>query len=270
MVSISVIIPSFRPEEYISKCLESLKSQKIESKEFEFEIIIILNGERLPFFDYIKSLVKGYDNFKVYYNEEEGVSNARNRGLYLAKGEYIVFIDDDDYVSSTYLVDLFNSVVNPSDIVVSNFYSSNEGVLASDYISSTYEKNIGKKFDIINFRGFLSSVTGKMIPRSVIKETRFIKELKISEDAIFMFELSKDIQNMRLAPDTCIYYRRVRDGSALRKKQSVLKNFKIMFTSILGFTRIYLKNPLKYNLLFYLTRVFAAIKVFLLRIRNKI
>lgn len=123
MLDISVIIPSFKPQSYLYECLKSLKGQTFDHKRFE--IIIILNGCKEPFYSDIQEYIKhnlSDLNINFIQTDTPGVSNARNIGLDNAKGEYICFIDDDDAVSSDYLKGLLEKA-NENTIVTSNISS---------------------------------------------------------------------------------------------------------------------------------------------------
>ena len=106
---ISVIIPTYKPKAYLWECLDSLIIQSFPKEDFE--VILVLNGCDEPY----KSAIENYISTKMqrmninFINTKQGgVSNARNLGLDVARGKYITFIDDDDYISSSYLQDLFN------------------------------------------------------------------------------------------------------------------------------------------------------------------
>ena len=95
-MKISIIIPTYKPGPYLKDCLESINNQTMNKKCFE--VIIVLNGVIKPYIECIYNLTKMYDfNSVVITTETPGVSNARNIGLIRAQGEYVCFIDDDDY-----------------------------------------------------------------------------------------------------------------------------------------------------------------------------
>jgi len=97
---ISVIIPSYKPDNYIYRCLESVARQDIDKQRYE--VIIVLNGCNEPYYTDIKLfLQQKFQGIKTLLLQTDvaGVSNARNIGLDNAQGEYISFIDDDDWVS---------------------------------------------------------------------------------------------------------------------------------------------------------------------------
>ena len=110
-MKVSVIIPTYKPQAYIWECLDSIKNQTFPKEDFE--VILVLNGCNEPYYSQIKEYI---DNNLVDYNvnfiqtDQGGVSNARNIALDAAKGEYVTFIDDDDYISPKYLEELYKAV----------------------------------------------------------------------------------------------------------------------------------------------------------------
>ncbi len=117
---ISVVIPTYKPGAYIWECLDSLGRQTL-SKE-EFEVIIVLNGEKEPYFSQIEDYARKHEDglqVRLTYSEKPGVSNARNLGIDMAHGEYLTFIDDDDWVTANYLFNLFTKA-EAGTIVASN------------------------------------------------------------------------------------------------------------------------------------------------------
>ena len=87
MKKISVIIPTYSPSDYIQECLNSIACQTLEY--VAFEVIIILNGPRDPYWKYLDDLLKTYTFCsRLLYTDILGVSNARNIGLKHARGEY--------------------------------------------------------------------------------------------------------------------------------------------------------------------------------------
>lgn len=101
MIKISLIIPVYNVEQYLEKCLTSCIKQDIPLEEYE--IIIINDGTKDNSLSIAKSFEEKYKNIRVYSQENQGLSAARNKGLSLAKGEYVWFIDSDDYIETNCL-----------------------------------------------------------------------------------------------------------------------------------------------------------------------
>ena len=114
-IKITVIVPTYKPQAYLWECLDSLYFQSLDSSLYE--IIVVLNGERADYEDKIKEYIHEHPSVMIQYlyAEMPGVSNARNIALDIARGKYIAFIDDDDYVSKSYLRELLE-VSSPDTI----------------------------------------------------------------------------------------------------------------------------------------------------------
>ena len=260
---ISVIIPTYKPEEYIGQCLQSLESQTLDKESFE--VLIILNGEKEPYYSNIQQLLAAYTfNGRLFYTDVAGVSNARNVGLDNAIGNYICFIDDDDYISPTYLENMFSlSVADSGTIIVSNVrtFVDNNKAFGKDYISYAFDKYSSIQTNsIFKKRKFLSSSCCKLIPKEIIGNTRFNTNRYLGEDALFMFEISANIQNIVLSADSTIYYRRLRSNSASRKRQPLHKKICNRLIAIKDIVYVYMRNIPKHNFLLFISRIIANLK----------
>jgi len=260
-MKISIILPTYKPENYLWECLCSLISQDFPKEEFE--ILIILNGCNEPYLSHIKEFVatdmKDF-HVSIYQVNESGVSNARNMGMQEATGEWITFIDDDDKISPAYLKELYK-MASPDGIAICNVKCINEstGIFFDDYLSKSYLKNQGKEnVRLFDVRSFMSTSCCKLVPVNVIKNRQFDTKFTNGEDALFMFLISDNIKRYMLADSHAVYYRRVRSGSASRGKTKafLFKNKVRLFVSI---CRIYLTAPFRYNFLFFLTRIAATL-----------
>lgn len=258
-MDISVIIPTFRPNEYIYECLLSLNIQSFSKNRFE--VIIILNGCRDPY----KSLLQQYideelTNLSVVLIQTDvaGVSNARNLGMSISNGEYICFIDDDDVINETYLESLYEQRSKDS-VVCAHVYSFDDHLSSkfeTDYLDAVFKKK-GKS--IYALKVALSSSCAKLIPCKIIDRILFTKDITVGEDALFMFKISKNIKQIKLA-DQAIYYRRKRTDSASRKKYSLKWVIQNRMVLIRNYTIFYAKNIHCMNVFFFLNRIGAIIK----------
>lgn len=107
-INISIIIPSYKPQDYMWECLYSIKLQTLPKSTFE--VLIILNGSKEPYYSKIESFLQtGFQdmNVRMIYTDTKGVSNARNIGIEAARGKYLAFIDDDDSISPRYLQEMY-------------------------------------------------------------------------------------------------------------------------------------------------------------------
>ena len=112
---VSVVIPVFRVEDYIAKCIESLQRQTL--KELEFIFIDDCGGDRS--IEIAEEYAKTDDRIKILYNEEnKGAGQSRNKGIDAATGEFIAFVDPDDWIDDNFYEVLYNRAVSGNyDIV---------------------------------------------------------------------------------------------------------------------------------------------------------
>jgi glycosyltransferase involved in cell wall biosynthesis len=228
-----------------------------------FEVIIVLNGEKEPFYSKIAEWVKELKlaQCKLIYTDKKGVSNARNIAINIAEGEYVAFIDDDDKISSNYLSGLLNKI-DDSSVSLSNectFY--NNSGLKKGYLAQKFERLKDITNSIVLCRSFFSVVWAKLIPLNIIGSRRFNTNFANGEDALFMALISDKIKSVNFADEDVIYYRRIRENSASQRKRKLIKKFNIAIRLLLCYLAIYLKSPLKYNFLFILSRCIAVFKV---------
>lgn len=258
---ISVIVPSYKPQDYLWECLDSLVNQSFDSEKYE--IILILNGCNEPYstriLEYLSKVPRPVI-FNYLQLDEGGVSNARNIGLKCAKGEYICFVDDDDYVSSSYLEELY-SKAGRNVIPLSYPLCFEDG-------TETYKPyRITKDFDdcyskgIQNFKNakkFFSGPVYKLIHKDIICDRQFDTRLKNGEDSLFMFLISDRIKYIDFTSKKAIYYRRIRHNSAVNS-QSILYKIKNSITLFIKYNYIYIQSPLKYDFSFFFTRILGTI-----------
>lgn len=120
---VTIVIPVYNGEKSIKKCLESVRNQNYK----KWELIVVNDGSTDASEEVLSNVLKqpGFaDNqVKVLHQDNSGVACARNRGIFEAKGAYITFIDQDDYIKADYIKTLLSDAVNKkADIVVSGYY----------------------------------------------------------------------------------------------------------------------------------------------------
>lgn len=96
MLRLSIIIPVYNVEEYLQRCVESVENQDIP--QTDYEVILVNDGSTDSSAEICSALAGKYDNIKLVNKENGGLSSARNAGLDIANGEYVMFVDSDDYI----------------------------------------------------------------------------------------------------------------------------------------------------------------------------
>ena len=262
-MKVSVIIPTYKPQDYIWKCLDSLSNQTFPYNFFE--VIIVLNGCCEPWKSEIERYIcKNMTDMRVrlIQTDEGGVSNARNIGLDCARGKFVTFIDDDDYVSPSYLEGLYK-VSSEDTIGLCYPYAFNDGkpnIQISYSITESYNKlqPLGQ-ITYQKARKYFAGPCMKLIPMSFIHNRRFNVRFKNGEDALFNFLISDKFTYVAFTSSDSVYYRRYRENSAVTANRTRLEKICNGVRLSVAFTRIYLKAPRRYCVSFYVTRILAVI-----------
>lgn len=205
MVKISTIIPVYNAEKTIQKCIDSLIQQKFE----DFEIIIINDGSIDNSATICNSYAMHNDKIKVIHKNNGGVSSARNIGLNNAKGEYITFVDSDDFVEPDYLSILYNSI-NNFDIAICGYNQIENKIIKQINIA---EENITQETLRNNFFNYylyalICAPWGKIYCLGIIKNNniKFDERINWGEDFIFNIQYFEHCKNIRFIPDILYNY----------------------------------------------------------------
>lgn len=226
MIKVSIIVPVYNVEKYIHKCLDSLVNQTL--KELEFIFVNDGSPDNSP--KIIKEYQKKDKRIKLLNKENGGQASARNLGLEHAKGEYIAFLDSDDYVKENMYETLYNRAKKDNlDIVICNNYLV--------YKDSLVENNPGitnKKEKIISPREYITlspSPWNKIIRHEYLNQEKFkFPEGIIYEDLASIPLLG--LSNPKIVYlNTCLHYYVQSDSSTMRNKEYKSK-YEDIFTAI--------------------------------------
>ena len=237
MEKISVIVPVYRAEKYIERCITSIVNQTYE----ELEILLIDDGSPDKCPQICEEWAKKDGRIEVIHKENEGVSSARNIGISKASGDYIVFVDSDDFLDSEFLYKMIKCLKkNNSDMAICNFYPNREIKLEEKLTrNDVYNYLLDKK----RFRGY---TWNKLYKASIIKNNkiRFENNIYICEDLLFNCEyinycLSASYVNERL------YYYNDDSVSALNSKLN--SKFLSIFDAYDQIEKIYIRNKCDLN-----------------------
>ena len=229
---ISVIIPIYNVEEYIEDTLNSLLNQTIIK---DMEILMIDDGS----FDGSRYIIEkyslDYENFYAYHKENEGPGIARNLGIDLAKGEYIHFLDSDDYVlPNTYERAYEIAKNNNSDFLSLFGVRMRRYNITDSYIYNNAFKNIIGTIDSAKLEDMPeliwdTFVTNKLYKKEFLEKNnlKFIKEKKYYEDVIFALGAYGLAEKISLTKDIFYYWRKRENSNfSITQQYSDINNFK--------------------------------------------
>ena len=221
---VSFIIPVYNTENYIDRCLESILRQTNN----DYEVIIINDGSK----DKSEEKCLGYsnlnDNVLLFSQENQGVSNARERGREEAKGEWIVYVDSDDYINENYCNYILKNGSNYDYIILSkNFETDKEMSEADkdDIIMTTMGIKNGK---YRNCRG--NAVTSKAYRKQFLMENniKFMTDILHGEDLLYNLSILSCNPKTLLAKEE-VYYLQNNPNSVTHKYQPHLLENELLF-----------------------------------------
>lgn len=189
---ISIIIPAYNAAKTIVRCVESILSQTY----YDWELIIIDDGSADNTIDVCKSFQD--ERIRVYHKENGGVSSARNYGLTYAKGEYIAFVDADDYLEPMYLEHLYQGC--EFDLSITGFCYDKELEKSNLLLELVDKSSIAKLLSCLINADQLCYPWGRLFKRSVIEQNhiRFNEKMRFAEDNVFNWEYLCHINSLRI------------------------------------------------------------------------
>lgn len=215
---VTVIIPAYNTEKYISKCLDSILVQSYQ----ELEIIILDDGSE----DETNKICQKYaeiDKRIIFISKENtGVSDTRNVGIHNAKGKYIIFVDSDDYVDPNYVEVLVKEVENENIQMACVEYFCVKGKIENVHESMLLkdEKKIIRGTDAINLlhekKAFQGYLWNKIFEKNIIinENILFDSKIKIWEDMLFCLKYLTKIEKVAYI-NKPVYYYVQRENSAI-------------------------------------------------------
>ena len=228
---LSVVIPVYNtPNDALDRMIQSVLNQERHDKENAYEIIIIDDGSESNCAEHLDAISKTYDNIIVKHIPNGGVSNARNLGIQIAQGEYITFVDADDYLAENFFIKALEIAHKyDADIVYGN-------VEFVPYVFSMRKQNFnsidcrkGEKLDdikagLLGYAGgslgytIYPGLNGRIFRSEKAKKVAFKTELRYCEDYIFNFEMLNISDIAVCTPYTWYYY--VQNSFSVTHKKS--------------------------------------------------
>jgi glycosyltransferase involved in cell wall biosynthesis len=237
MKKISVIVPVYNAEKYIERCIKSILDQTYEN----LEILLIDDGSLDKCPEICDEWARKDERIEVIHKDNEGVSIARNIGIDRARGEYIAFVDSDDYLDSEIFGKLITSIEkNNSDIAICNFYPNKEIQLKEQL---TREEVYSLLLDRKMFRGYMWN---KLYKTSIIKNNKikFEDNIYMCEDLLFNCVYLKYCFNASYVNERLYYYN---DDSISAINCKLNSKFLTVFDAYQKIEKIYINNKNNLN-----------------------
>lgn len=229
MPKVSLIIPVYNVENYIEKCLKSVVNQTLK----DMEVIIVNDGSKDSSKQKIEKYLKKYPRIKYLEKENGGLSDARNYGMQYATGEYIAFLDSDDYVEETMYEEMYNvAQKEAADMVECNFIWEYPDKKRED-IGAVYnsKREMVEKARVVAWN--------KLIKRELLEKTgvKFPIGLRY-EDVEFFYKLVPYLEKVSFVKKCFVHY--IQRGNSIANTQNI--RTKEIFTVLQNVISYYREN----------------------------
>lgn len=216
---VSVIVPIYKVENYLDKCIESIVNQTYQN----IEIILVDDGSPDKCPEICDKWAQKDSRIKVVHKPNGGLSDARNAGMKTILGEYVAFIDSDDYISDCFIEKLYCTMIQEdSDIVECDVvrFKENENpkVSSSDVVVESFNTEKGLAL-LISDNKFHQHVWNKLYRSSVVSSVHFEKG-KLNEDEFWTYQVFGNAKKVTKI-NVPMYYYLQRGGSIMGKSYNI-------------------------------------------------
>ena len=205
-VKISIIIPIYNSEKYIERCLKSIMYQNYDN----LEIILVNDGSKDKSVEIMKKFQKLDNRIKIIDKKNTGVSDTRNRGLEIATGDYIMFMDSDDCLEENAINKIINIIYEKNVDIIKFNYNILLNEMKVKEESEDYTKYTQKILFKLDIKKFMDEIlSGKInayvwtlvIKKEIIKNIRFNEKIGMMEDLLFYINILLEASRMFVMND---------------------------------------------------------------------
>lgn len=276
MIKYSIIVPVYNVEKYIYQCINSICNQNFDNSNFE--TIIVNDGTKDNSIAIIKDLIKEKKNFYLINQTNKGLGEARNTGITYANGEYLIFLDSDDYFFDSKALYYINKKIDELrdvDVLCYNHYLFNEKTKKIyDYKKNIYRninciKNNEKRIKIMIRKDLYSiSAWSKVVKKSVITKNKILFNKILSEDIDWSARILMATKKIYYLNKSINVYRINREGSITCSKEKIFDNLKkAVINSLMYYNQ---NNNICYvNYILYINTIFKSLIILYIKGEKK-
>lgn len=180
---VSIIVPIYNVEKFLPRCLDSLLAQTFP----DFELLLIDDGSKDRSGDICDKYALKDQRIRVFHKENGGVASARQFGVSLATGEYVIHIDADDWIESNMLCDMVDKIGN-ADILVTDYYH-NSKLGEQKYVRQKDCATSEELLEAIVKGEVFGSLWHKLLRRNLYQSIKFNTDLTFCEDQLLLFKI---------------------------------------------------------------------------------
>ncbi len=236
---ISVIIPIYNGERYIKSITEAICNQTYKN----LEIIVVNDGSKDNTLNLCGKYMSNDERFKIFSKENGGASSARNYGLKKATGNYIAFIDVDDYIFPEYFIYLYDLLAqHKADMSCCSYYKMWDDERVPQFHTKDVVKEYRGKEALIDLL-YRRNITGypclKLYKKSVVEKLEFPSDISYGEDAIFTVQALKQCEKIVYGSKILyIYYQHNNSSTHMVDCSKYNSSWDIHKRDVLGYAKI--------------------------------
>ncbi len=232
---LSVILPTYNVRPYLGQCLDSIIAQTYT----QTEIIIVIDGATDGSYELAREYAERDSRIRVIWQENAGSGPARNRGLEYVSGEYVMFVDPDDWLEKNYFAH-YMAVCDTAGLVIGGstlFYEEHP----SRQIEKKYprqnisgESEARRQYISLLTKGALAAPTAKLYRMSLIRNHHLsFPDLRRSQDMVFNYRYYHHLSSICLIEDTGYHYRIIGESQNLKLGSDYYRTLAMIYSEIL-------------------------------------
>lgn len=230
-IKLSIIIPIYNSQNFLRTCLETVAKCPFA----QVECILINDGSKDDSLIICEEFKAKDERFRILDKKNEGVSAARNSGMTMAQGTYIMFLDADDYLDISKWNDIFSILDKGFDFAAFSYFTVSEDDNISEELfpaTPSLPEDVFLLKKLLVGSSCLNTCWGKLFRRQIITDNalQFPINLKTGEDAVFVIDYIQYIKNYLLENQSILYYRQ-HTGSAMHSMniEGKLKDLEVLY-----------------------------------------
>ena len=231
---VSIVVPVYNVEPFLRECLESIEGQSFS----DYEVLIINDGSTDGSAKIAQAFVDKYDNWHLIQKENGGLSSARNAGIARARGEYICFVDSDDYIEKDYVQKLYDAACEyDADMVIADYHEVDDKGrdLQRDKGKALYQQGVITRDESLHALTYVGGyhyatavvVAWNKLVRTDIMKRFLYKEGVLHEDEFLIMPLLLACDRIAWITDD-IYAYRQREGSIMQDEKLAFRHLEVL------------------------------------------
>ena len=199
---VSVLVPVYNAEKYLRQCLDSIVNQTYQ----DLQVVIINDGSTDSSWNICQQYAAQYTLIETYTQDNQGVAETRNRLLSHIKGDYVLFVDSDDWIEPNMVEFLLSTLEgNQVDMVTCSMIRGNDVIIDALNIEVWNKETL--IYEFLRHVKFNGSFPNKLVKSSLLKGLSFRTDISYGEDALFMWQVIQNVNKVVITNNPLYHYR---------------------------------------------------------------